>query len=56
MQETGIQVFITNTKLAEMTVLTSKDLTKAKYVTSSGAQPQARYYYCFRSPMPHQLN
>ena len=37
-------------------VLAAKDLTKAKKVTSSGAQPDARDYYWFKSPMLNQLS
>ena len=44
------------TKLAEMAILYSKDLTTAKKVTSSGARPDATDYYWFRSPMPNQMS
>ena len=43
------------TKLAEMALLYSKDLTTAKKVTSSGPRPDARDYYWFRRPMPSHL-
>ena len=39
------------TKLAEMALLASKDLTAAKKVTSSVAPPDARDYYWFRGPI-----
>ena len=39
------EFFTVYTMLAEMAVLTSKDLTTAKF-TSSGAQPGARENYC----------
>ena len=48
-----IEFFIVCTKVAEMAVLASKDLTTAKKVTSSG---DAKDYYWFRSPMPNQLS
>ena len=51
-----IEFFTVYTKLAEMAFLASKDLTTAKKVTSSGAQPDARDYYRFRSPVPYQLS
>ena len=38
-----------------MALLYLKDLTTAKKVTASGARPDARDYYWFRSPMPNQI-
>ena len=38
------EFFTVNTKSAEMAVLISKNLTTAKKVTSSGAQPDARLW------------
>ena len=38
----------------EMALLASKDLTTAKKVTSSGARPDTRDYYWFKSPMTNQ--
>ena len=38
----AFEFFTVNTKLAEMAVLISKNLTTAKKVTSSGARPDAR--------------
>ena len=35
-------------RLAQMALLASKDLTTAKKVTSSGAQPDVRDYNCLR--------
>ena len=49
-----IEFFTVNTKLTAMAVLASKDLTTAKKVTSSGARPDARDYYWFKSPMLNQ--
>ena len=37
-------------------MIVPKDLTKAKEVTSSEAQPDARDHYWFISPMPIQLS
>ena len=51
-----VEFFTVCTKLAEMAILYSKDLTTAKKVTSSGARPGARDYYWFRSPMPNHMN
>ena len=34
----------------------AKDLTAANKVTSSEAQPDARDYYWFKSPIPNQLS
>ena len=39
------EFFTVYTKLAEMALLASKVLTRAKKVTSSGARPDARDYY-----------
>ena len=47
------EFFTVCTKLAEMALLYSKELTTAKKVTSSGVRPDARDYYWFRSPMPN---
>ena len=44
------EFFTVYTKLAEMAVLPSKDLTTVKKVTSNGARPGARDYYWFKSP------
>ena len=47
------EFFTVCTKLAQMAILYSKHLTRAKKkVTSSGAQPDATDYYWFRSPVP----
>ena len=35
-----------------MALLYSRDLTTGKKVTSSGARPDARDYYWFRTPVP----
>ena len=51
----SLEFFTANTKLVDMTVLASKDLTTAKKVTPSGAQPDSRDYYWFKSPMLNQL-
>ena len=51
-----IEFFTVYTKLAEMALLASKDLTTAKNVSSSGARPDARDYYWFRSPVPNQMS
>ena len=43
---TTLEFFIVNTKLAEMAVLASKDLTSAKIsYLQWGARPDARDYY-----------
>ena len=55
-QAGSLGLFTANTKLAEMALLASKDLSTAKKVTSSGAQPDARDYYWFKSPMLKQLS
>ena len=47
-----IEFFTVCTKLVEMAILYSKDLTTTTNVTSSGARPDARDNYWFRSPMP----
>ena len=52
----NIRVFTICTKLVEMALLYLKDLTTAKKVTSSGAQPDARNYFWFRSPMPNHMS
>ena len=53
----SIEFFTVCTKLAEMAILYSKDLTTAKkVVTSSGARPDATDYYWFRSPVPNQMS
>ena len=41
----AFEFFTVCTKLAEMAILYSKDLTTAKKVTSSGARPDATDYY-----------
>ena len=51
-----IEFFTVCTKLAEMAILYSKDLTKAKKVTSSGARPDATDYYWFSSPIPNHMS
>ena len=52
-----IEFFTVCTKLAEMAILYSKDLTTAKKeITSSGARPGARDYCWFRSPMPNHMS
>ena len=52
-----LELFVVYSKLAEMALLASKDLTTVKKkVTSSGAQPDARDYYWFKSPMPNQMS
>ena len=51
-----IEFFTVCTKLAEMALLYSKDLTTTKNVTSSGVRPDARGFYWFRSPMPNYLS
>ena len=51
----AIEFFTVCTKLAEMAFLYSKELTTAKKVTSSGARPNARDYYWFRSAMPNHI-
>ena len=51
-----IEFFTVCTKLAEMAILYSKDLTTAKKVTSSGAQSDTTDYYWFRSPVPKQMS
>ena len=51
-----IEFFTVCTKLAEMTLLTSRDLIAAKIVISSRARPDARNYYWYKSPMPNQLS
>ena len=51
-----IEFFTVNTKLVEMVVLASKDLTTAKKVTASGAPPDARDYNWSRSSMPNRLS
>ena len=49
--------FTVCTKLAEMAILYSKHLTRAKKeVTSSGARPDATDYYWFRSPVPNHMS
>ena len=54
---TTFEFFTVCTKLAEMAILYSKDLTTAKKrVTSSGVRPDATDYYWFRSPMPNQMS
>ena len=50
------EFFAVCTKLAEMAILYSKDLTSAKKVTSNWAQPDATDYYWFRSSMPNQMS
>ena len=50
------EFFTVCTKLAEMTILCSKDLTTAKKVTPSGARPDATDYYWFRSPVLNQMS
>ena len=50
------EFFTVCTKLAEMAILYSKDLTTAKKVTSTGARPDATDYYWFRSPVPNQMS
>ena len=52
----SIEFFALCTKLTEMAILYSKDLTTAKKVTSSGARPDATDYYWFRSPVPNQMS
>ena len=47
----SLEFFTVRTKLAEMALLYSRDLTTTKKATSSGAWPDARDYYWFRSPM-----
>ena len=42
---TTIEFFTVYTKMAEMALLASNDLTTAKKATSSGARPDARDYY-----------
>ena len=51
-QHKSIEFFTVYTKLAEMALLTSKDLRTVK----SGARPDARDYYWFRSPVPNQMS
>ena len=51
-----IEFFTVYTKLAEIAVLISKDLTTAKKATSNEARPDAKDYYWFRSPLPNQLS
>ena len=51
------EFFTVCTKLAEMAILYSKDLTTTKKkVTSSGARPDATDYYWFRSPVPNHMS
>ena len=50
------EFFTVCTKLAEMALLYSKELTTEKKVTSSGDQPDARDYYRFRSSMPNHMS
>ena len=53
----AVEFFTVCTKLAEMAILYSKDITTAKKrVTSSGAWPDATDYYWFRSPVPNQMS
>ena len=51
-----IEFFTVCTKLVEMAILYSKDLTTAKKVSSSGVRPDATDYYWFRSPVPNQMS
>ena len=51
-----IEFFTVNTKLSEMAVLASKNLTTAKKVTTIEALPDARNYYWFKSSMLNQLS
>ena len=51
----AFEFFTVCTKLAEMAILYSNDLT-AKKVTSSGTRPDATNYYWFRSPVPNQMS
>ena len=49
--------FTVCTKLAEMTILYSKDLTTAKKkVTSTGARPDTTDYYWLSSPVPNHMS
>ena len=52
----SFEFFTVCTKLAEMAILYSKDLTTAKKVTSSRARPGARDYCWIRSPMPNHMS
>ena len=52
----AIEFFTVYTKLTEMALLYSKDLTTPKKVTSSGAWLDGRDYYWFGSPMPNHLS
>ena len=52
----SFEFFTVCTQLAEMAILCSKDLTTAKNVTSSEAQPDATDYYWFRSPVPNHMS
>ena len=47
------EFFTVYTKLVEIVVLASNDLTTVKKTTSSGG---ARDYYWFRNPVPSQLS
>ena len=48
----SVKFFTIKTKLEEIALLASKDLTTAKGITSSGAWPDVSDYYWFKSPMP----
>ena len=51
------EFFTVCTKLTEMAISYSKDLTTAKkIVTSSGARPDATDYYWFWSPVPNHMS
>ena len=52
----SIEFFTVYTKLPEIALLESKDLTTAKKVNSSCARPDAKDYYWFKSPMPSQMS
>ena len=55
-QTFNIRVFYSYYKVGRNCIIGVKGFNNSKKATSSGARPDARDYYWFKSPMPNQLS